>query len=355
MMIMVSASIIIGGLPVHLYDLHGILRVASNEPLTRLTRFKVSALRDPPEITIRFGGFTPDLRGYRRIGRCWVEDRSLFCEDWYKICRFKLWMRGIDSGHTAIFFDGDPLFSREVFYVLIFEPYLTKKLSRFGALLLHAASLEVGGRGYLVSGLTGTGKTTLLLKLLNLVGAKYLSDDQSIIKGGDVLCYPMPIGFRGHLLRSSGVGVGLADRLNIAFGDAVNLATNSYGNYTHRVAAEKITLPNGNPVEVGKSAPVKAVFLLNLCRDTGLTRVSPDDAAALLMEHNQRNEDKQKLLFRFFTKYRAVYPEFDYWERYEGLVKRFAESGAEFYRVDIAERYAVEKVVKDMINVIQND
>ncbi len=339
----------------YLYDLHGIIQVTSNEALTRLARFRVFELNDSPEITIRFGGFSPDLRGYRRIGRCWVEDRSLFCEDWYKVCRFKLWMRGIDTEHTTIFFDGDPFFSREVFYVLILEPYLTKKLSRFGALLLHAASLEVKGKGVLVSGLTGTGKTTLLLKLLNLPDAKYLSDDQSIVKNDNVLCYPMPIGFRGHLLRSSGVRVDALDWLNIAFGDAVNLVTNSYGNYTHRVAAKKIMLPSGEYVKAGESTPVGTVFLLNLYHDTGLTRIDADEAAALLMEHNSRNEDKQKLLFRFFTKYRSVYPEFNYWERYEGLVKRFAESGAGFYRVDIAGRYAVDAALDGILKVIKDD
>lgn len=339
----------------YLYDLHGILQITSNEPLTRLTWFRVERLSSGPEIMIRFGPFTPDLRGYRQIGKCWIEDRSLYCADRHKLCFFKLWMRGIDTEATAINFDGDPLFSREIFYVLILEPYLTKKLSRFGTLLLHAASLSVNGRGYLISGLTGTGKTTLLLKLLNLPQAKYLSDDQTIVRGGEVLCYPMPIGFRGHLLRSSGVKVGALDRGAILFTDLINWATGYYGNATHRVPAENITLPSGSNIAVGDTALLHSIFLLNVCGESSIHEADPGEALPLLMDHNRRNEDKQKLLFRFFTKYKQVYPDFSYWDRYEGLIKKLGDSGTRFYLVNLRSRYAVSGVVDEIRDIIKGE
>ena len=340
----------------HFYDIHGLVQVSSNKPVARLRRFEVNHLSDAPEIELKFGAFTPDLRGYKKVVKCWVEDRSLFLKDWYKICRFKIWIRGLDTEFTRIWFDGDPFFSREVFHVLILEPYLTKKLSRFGSLLLHAAGLSVDGRGYAISGLTGTGKTTLLLRLLNLSGARYFSDDQTIVKDGEMFCYPMPIGFRGHLLRSSGVSVGVLDGANIAFGDFVNWATDSYGNYTHRVEAEDMTLPNGSGVKVGDRAPLRGVFMLNTCGRSGVTEVNGDEAYALLMEHNKRNEDKQKLLFRFFTRYQSVYPEFSYWERYESLMRDFTKrDGIRWWRIDMADRYTVDGLVDEIKVIVKHE
>ena len=66
-----------------------------------------------------------------------------------------------------------------------------------GGLLVHAASLARGGRGYLFAGPSGSGKTTLT----RLAGADLLSDELSIVRVGaaGVTCHGTP--FWGELAR----------------------------------------------------------------------------------------------------------------------------------------------------------
>ena len=339
----------------YLYNLHGALLFKSNEPLTRLTEFKTAYINQAPDIKIQFGPFKPSLEGYRKINEAWVGDNSVYYEGRYKLCLFRVWFRDVEGSTTIINFDGDPFFSREIFYVLILEPFMTKKLCKKGILLLHSASFSLNEEGYLISGLSGTGKTTILLRMLDLKGAKYFSDDQTIVDEGEVLTYPMPIGLRGHLLRSSGITLNTLDTFNVFVGDLINKLTNSYGNLTHRVSPGRIVLPNSKTgILLGITVPLKTVFLLNLNDKSGIHQVGKEEARSLLLEHNKKNEDKQKLMYRFFTNYMEVYPSFSYWKHYESLIASLVASNVTFYRVDLDRKYD-EKSYSNMKEIVLNE
>ncbi len=65
------------------------------------------------------------------------------------------------------------------------------------SVLLHAASVEIGGRGVVICGPSGSGKSTLALGLCER-GAGYLSDEIAAVRRADISvgAYPKPLSLR---------------------------------------------------------------------------------------------------------------------------------------------------------------
>ena len=79
---------------------------------------------------------------------------------------------------------------------IFFHVALAELLKRCGMYTLHATALEYHGRGVLVGGRSGSGKTTALLSLLR-AGYRYLSDEHPLLwdsqAGLKVLAAPMKV------------------------------------------------------------------------------------------------------------------------------------------------------------------
>ena len=76
-----------------------------------------------------------------------------------------------------------------------------------GVILLHSACLELDGSGLLLSARTDTGKTGTVLTLLREHGARFLSDDMTIIDPhGNATCFPKPLTISHHTLRAVQTG-----------------------------------------------------------------------------------------------------------------------------------------------------
>ncbi len=76
-----------------------------------------------------------------------------------------------------------------------------------GVILLHSACLELDGHGLLLSARTDTGKTGSVLKLLREHGARFLSDDMTILHpDGQATCFPKPLTISHHTLRAVQTG-----------------------------------------------------------------------------------------------------------------------------------------------------
>ena len=72
-----------------------------------------------------------------------------------------------------------------------------------GKILLHSACLELDGDGVMLSALTDTGKTASVLRLVRELGAKFLSDDMTIVApDGRAVCFPKPLTISQHTLRA---------------------------------------------------------------------------------------------------------------------------------------------------------
>ncbi len=76
-----------------------------------------------------------------------------------------------------------------------------------GYMLLHAACMDVGGRGVVLSARTDTGKTGTVLKLLRTSEGRFLSDDMTIVDSAGVArSFPKPLTISQHTLRAINAG-----------------------------------------------------------------------------------------------------------------------------------------------------
>ncbi len=74
-------------------------------------------------------------------------------------------------------------------------------------MLLHAACMDVDGRGVMLSARTDTGKTGTVLKLLRTSEGRFLSDDMTIIdSAGNARSFPKPLTISEHTLRAVDAG-----------------------------------------------------------------------------------------------------------------------------------------------------
>ena len=62
-----------------------------------------------------------------------------------------------------------------------FESIFSMKISKDNTKILHASSIDIDGKGVVILGKSGSGKSNLAIKLISM-GAKLISDDQTYFK-----------------------------------------------------------------------------------------------------------------------------------------------------------------------------
>jgi hypothetical protein len=93
--------------------------------------------------------------------------------------------------------------SPHVVYTNIIEALLRFVMVSRDRMLLHSATINLGGTGVMLSALTDTGKTATVLRLLRDHGGLFLSDDMTIVDtSGQAVCFPKPLTISSHTLRA---------------------------------------------------------------------------------------------------------------------------------------------------------
>lgn len=184
----------------YLYDIHGIVRIASDVPLPELVAFRVE--RETGESDIRvvvtpsgFGGlrWRPEVAS-SPDGVSYVESLGRFGFG----CR-------ITYGSPNLV-EVTPTVGRSphVLYTNVLEPLLRWTLVEHGFALVHGACLEIAGRGVLITAQTDTGKTTTCILAVGRQGAGFLSDDMVLMHpSGVVLGFPKPLTISAHTLKAA--------------------------------------------------------------------------------------------------------------------------------------------------------
>jgi dolichol-phosphate mannosyltransferase len=190
----------------HYYDLHGIVTIGSDVVLPELAYFLTpSPVGDSvgPDIAIRIG----------KVGRPRGRTRLVRSSDG-KTIRWEEQL-GWGSANFAIHFGSQILVttsralarSPHVLYTNVVEALLRFVFVDRGYMLLHAACMDVGGRGVVLSARTDTGKTGTVLKLLRTSEGRFLSDDMTIIDSAGVArSFPKPLTISEHTLRAVDAG-----------------------------------------------------------------------------------------------------------------------------------------------------
>ena len=180
----------------HLYNIHGIISVASDARLPELEKFRTSELLDPPTIRVRIGKVNADPDstppdGTRRT--CYDEGLGPF--------GFGM---SIDVGaQTEVVASSLLKFSPHVLYTNVVEPILRWRFVELGYALVHGACVSIDGQAFLITARTDTGKTTTMLKLLDAHPWSFLSDDLTLITPeGAVLMYPKPMTISRHTVHA---------------------------------------------------------------------------------------------------------------------------------------------------------
>ena len=148
----------------HFYELHNTIRVASAVPLADLDRFEVGDCRAEPELRVIVG--RPPRHDYPGVSVALSGGRLTAC-----VRRPQAW-------------------APRLLYASVVEPLLQRLYFDRGYALVHAACVDQSGRGMLILGGPGDGKTTLSLALARR-GGGFLGDDMIVLaEGGRALAFP---------------------------------------------------------------------------------------------------------------------------------------------------------------------
>ncbi len=198
------------------YNIHNIITVSSRAPLPELEAFRVPLPIEQPTITLELG----------RVGSIQQEidpsDRHFHYKEIFGSIGFEA---DVTLGKNIHIVASPTLrFSPHVLYTNLVEPILRWAFVERGYALVHGASIAFGGKAYMITALTDTGKTTTLLKILNhqrrdTDNAAFISDDMTILTPeGEVLTYPKPLTISFHTLRAVNSKVlDRKERLSLAF------------------------------------------------------------------------------------------------------------------------------------------
>jgi dolichol-phosphate mannosyltransferase len=182
------------------YDINGLVRIGSEIPLKELEFFRAPSLGRDFDIEIRRGSVGEGLRRRTALTRCDTTGGIRYEEH--------LGRRGANFSievSEPILIEVGPLLARSphVLYTNVVEALLRFLMISKGRMLLHSACVEIDGHGVLLSARTDTGKTGTILRLLRERGARFLSDDMTILEpDGTAHAYPKPLTISAHTLRA---------------------------------------------------------------------------------------------------------------------------------------------------------
>jgi dolichol-phosphate mannosyltransferase len=190
----------------HYYDLHGIVTIGSAVALPELAYFmQRDGLGDgaSPDICIRIGSL-----GRPRLRARMVRSADGQAVRWEEHLGHASANFAIDFGPQITITTSRALArSPHVLYTNVVEALLRFVFVERGYMLLHAACMDVDGRGVMLSARTDTGKTGTVLKLLRTSQGTFLSDDMTIIdSSGTARSFPKPLTISQHTLRAIDAG-----------------------------------------------------------------------------------------------------------------------------------------------------
>jgi dolichol-phosphate mannosyltransferase len=199
------------------YDVHGIVRIASDVRLPELDFFRTPTV-GAADLSVSLGGMPSGqpkahlnghanghLNGHANghsNGSAVPAGPSVF-QYRESLGPLGFWV-DITRGATTDVVAAPVLkFSPHVLYTNVVEPILRWMLVERGYVLLHGACIANEDNAFLITARTDTGKTSTILRLLAQQPVPFLSDDMMILcPDARVLCYPKPLTISRHTLQA---------------------------------------------------------------------------------------------------------------------------------------------------------
>ncbi len=184
------------------YDVNGTVTIGSQIPLPELEFFRAQWVSDADvDIAVRVGDVGRRTPRRRAAMTEYTDPVTLRYEE--HLGRFGANFRVVLGDSISI--EVGPLLARSphVVYTNIVEALLRFVMVSRGRMLLHSACVSLDGVGVMLSALTDTGKTATVLRLVREHGARFLSDDMTIVDAdGNAFCFPKPLTISAHTLRA---------------------------------------------------------------------------------------------------------------------------------------------------------
>ena len=183
------------------YRIHNLVTIGSVVPLRELSYFADQAQSGPFDIEIRVDTVAPGIRRRSRLTKYSSPTAVRYEEHFGRLAANFVVSMADDRIRVVV----TPFLARSphVVYTNIVEALLRFLTVDRGSMLLHSACVEIGGRGVMLSAKTDTGKTGTILRLVRDRGARFLSDDMTILSPGAwASSYPKPLTISNHTLRA---------------------------------------------------------------------------------------------------------------------------------------------------------
>ena len=187
------------------YAIDGVATVGSQVPLRELEYFRAQWLSNDVDVSVRVGPVGRASPRTRALMTQYVSPPGVSYQEHFGRLGANFRVNIGDKVEVTC----SPTLARSphVLYTNVIEALLRFVSVSRGVILLHSACLELNGSGLLLSARTDTGKTGTVLTLLREYGARFLSDDMTIIDPhGNATCFPKPLTISHHTLRAVQTG-----------------------------------------------------------------------------------------------------------------------------------------------------
>ena len=203
-------------------------------------------------------------------------------EDRHKLAKWVVRFERLSQPPHRIKFFGN-YFSKMIVAKQILEPAIRWLSQPLGFIFVHSACLCKEGRGVLVAGGGGSGKTRLLLKWLSQ-GNPFLSDDFSILSFGAARRYVTPLRVGARLVTESGAGknLSIARLMEIYSRTAGRRLLLNYAKLQAKLDVKEL-FPQ---IRILEKAELKAAVVIS-GQDKNLTPITAEEMAEQLVKINQ--------------------------------------------------------------------
>ncbi len=270
-------------------------------------------------IVIHLGDFRPKLRHRYLVDESFhVEKGKVFATYAHKIARWEVEASGLEQDALSLSISGN-VFSYLVFPYETIHQFLIFKLGQEGAAFLHALGVSKGGKGQLVIGRSGIGKSLLAGKFLR-DGYRLLGDDSVFVTSdGHIHGFPLPLGIRSLAVSFKDFGFQLtaSDRIFLALVKGIKWVTLGRIGLLFKVSADRL----GQERLVRDAVLETAVFGLP---SEKLEIVDPGNMEAFLDRIAANSRFENVILSKLIEAYTYIFPDSPvghFWENQRVVIR----------------------------------
>jgi len=320
---------------VHYYDINSVkVRMLTDKPYKQLELYRI-AHASCCDMIFHMGC---DMMGHMQ---CASTANSICVQYKHKLSHWNVRLQDFDKDQTIVHFHGDMLFSRHLFFTMVFEPLLQYKQSKKNKCTLHASAISNSTGAYAFSGDAHVGKTAVLIHFLS-TGFKYLADDQAVIDAASfcVLPYVLPLGVHLTLALRTHLSLSIRSKLLLCYQAFVNTLFFHYSNLTTNIPFNRLIF-SGVRAVCSEPAKLRKVFVLIHSNVVSMTKLSSQQAFDALWKCKFGSRSKLPALIYYSEEFKKRNMTFSLWRSYHSLLLRLVRE-VPVYQISFDKKHFLE-------------